>query len=96
MDVYKKINYTESILLGSALKKYRQILAECKDSEKGIAGDHWTLESEKGVSMEQLWSWSKVGAINRAGYLFTGPERCVYFEKVLCFKLGKSMWRKHR
>ena len=46
--------------------------------------------------MEQLWTWSKVDAINGLGEPIRGPERCTYFEKELCFDLRKIMWRKHR
>ena len=28
--------------------------------------------------------------------MFSGPERCAYFDKELWFKLGKSVWSKHR
>ena len=50
----------------------------------------------KSLTMEQFWDWSKVETINGAGDLFTGPDRCTYFEKELWFELIKGMWRKQR
>ena len=41
MDLDKNIKYKERILRGLVLKKYRQGLAECKDSKKGVAVYHW-------------------------------------------------------
>ena len=43
--------------------------------------------------MEQIYAWE---AIDRPVDIFTGPDRCNYFEKELWFKLGNSMWRKHQ
>ena len=47
MDIYVRIKYTERIMRGPELIKYQQFLAECKESEKGIAGYQWSLELEK-------------------------------------------------
>ena len=66
------------------------------ESAKGLAGYQWNLGATKNVIMEQLWAWAKLGAINGVGDLFTGPERCNYFEKELWFELGNTTWRKHR
>ena len=49
IDVDKKIKYTEIILISSALHNYRHIMVECKESEKGLAGYHWTFGLDKGV-----------------------------------------------
>ena len=38
MDVYKRIIYTDCILRGSVLKKYRQVLVEFKELEKCLTG----------------------------------------------------------
>ena len=96
MDLDKNIKYKERILRGLVLKKYRQGLAECKDSKKGVAVYHWNPGSKKFFTMEQLWAWYKVDAIDGAGYIFTLLEGCAYFEKELWFKLGKSTWINHR
>ena len=37
MDFYKRIKYTERILRGEALKKYRQVMAERKELTKGVS-----------------------------------------------------------
>ena len=66
-----------------AQDEYRQVMGESKESDKGIAGYQWTLRLVKVVSMEQFWDWAKLDAIDGAGYLFTGPECCAYFEKKL-------------
>ena len=73
-------------------KKYRQVLAECNELAKGLSVYQWTLGSAKSVTMEQFWDCSKVDNNDRAGYMFTGPERCTYFEKELWLELVKRMW----
>ena len=83
MDIYKRIKYTERIIRGSELKKYRHIMVKCKESEKGIVGYYWNLRLTKIVSMEKFWTWAKVDAINGAEYLFRGSDNCTYFEKEL-------------
>ena len=72
MDVDKSIKYTERILRVSVLKKYRQVLSECKGLTKGLYGYQWTLGLSKVFQMETFCIWSKVDAINGAGYLCTG------------------------
>ena len=51
LDVDKGIKYMQRIIRGMGLNKYKQILAECKDSDKGIAGDHWALVTTYNVTM---------------------------------------------
>ena len=53
-DVDQRVKYTENILTGPALKKYRDILLVCKDRAKNYTGDHWMLEESKYVSMEDF------------------------------------------
>ena len=67
MDVYLSIKYIDRILRVTTLKKYQQVLAECKEPENGLAGDPWSLGSVKGVYMEHFWTWSKVDAIDGSG-----------------------------
>ena len=46
--------------------------------------------------MEKFWIWDKVDAIYGGKNIFTGMERCAYFEKDLWFELVNSMWCNHR
>ena len=39
MNVDKRLAYTQSILRGAALKKYREVLVTCRQSAKDLAGD---------------------------------------------------------
>ena len=50
MDIDKRINYTERILGGLSLKEYIQVIAECKESVKGIAGDQWDMGATNNVT----------------------------------------------
>ena len=38
MDVEKRLSYTQRILRGAVIKKYRAVLVECKHLAKDIAG----------------------------------------------------------
>ena len=46
--------------------------------------------------MDQFWTWAKLDLRNAARETIIGAYHCTYFEKELCFKLGKSMCRNHR
>ena len=60
IDVDKKVKYTQRLLRGLALNKYKTVLAQCKETAKVIAGDQWTLGEAKYVTMDQLWTWEKL------------------------------------
>ena len=96
MDVDQRVAYTQRILRGAALKNYREVLVECKHSEKDIAGDKWDLGELKGLSTVDLWAWSKKDSIGYDGHTYLGIDKCADFEREIWFELGKCMWRKHR
>ena len=52
MEVYKSIAYTQRIMIGAALKKYKAVLRAYKESVKDIAGEKCTLGNLRGVSTE--------------------------------------------
>ena len=83
MYIYLRIKYTERILRGTELKKFRHVLVECKESDKGLSGNQWSVGSEKSISMEQLWTWAKMDYINGTGETISGAEMCTYFDKEL-------------
>ena len=56
MDIDLRIKYTESILQGPAIKNFRQVLVECKDSEKGLYGYQWSIGWTNDVTMKQFWT----------------------------------------
>ena len=60
---------------------FLQVLLECKESARGLAGNQWTIGSDKSVTIEQFWTWSKVDGHDTAGGPISGAERCSYFEK---------------
>ena len=43
-------------MIGEALKKYKAVRLECKQSKKDIAGDKWNLEDFKALSIEDFWT----------------------------------------
>ena len=51
MDDDKRIKYTQNILSVTSLKKYKQILVGCKESEKGLSGDQWDMGVTKNVTV---------------------------------------------
>ena len=54
LDVDKRVNYTQRLLRGPELMKYKSILEECKESKKGIDEYQWTLGAMKYVTMQQF------------------------------------------
>ena len=65
MDVDKRLAYTQRILRGAALKKYQEVLVTCRQSEKDLTGDEWTLGKLNGISAEDSWTLAKT---NTMGY----------------------------
>ena len=59
MDVYQRVVYTQIILRGGAIKKYKGVLLECNKLAKDIVGYKWSLGDMKGISTEYLWTWAK-------------------------------------
>ena len=44
----------EHIQIGAVINKYKAVLLECKQLEKDITGDKWTLGDLKGLSTEDF------------------------------------------
>ena len=95
MDVYQRLAYTQIILRGSALKKYKAVLLECKQLVKYIAVDKWTLGEMKGLSTNDFWAWEKSDGLDYYGDAYLGLYKCVNFDKEIWFELGKCMRRNH-
>ena len=95
-DVDKRLAYTQRILKGLALKKYREVLVTCNQSAKAPGGDEWTSGDMSRVSTEDFWTWEKTDTIGYDGHPYLAIDKCVNFERELWFELGKCMWRKHR
>ena len=55
----------------------------CKDLEKDIAGDNYTLVNFKVLSIEQFCTWDNSDGIDNNGYAYLGLDKCVNFEKEL-------------
>ena len=62
----QRVNYTQILLRGAVLKKYKNVLADWKETANGIAGYQWTLGKAKDVTigaildfvqinMERMW-----------------------------------------
>ena len=68
MDAKKRLAYTQRILRGDALKKYRDVLVTCRQLENDLAGDEWTLGDLTGLSMEEFWNWSKTDTTEYDGH----------------------------
>ena len=90
-DVDKRLAYMQPILIGSALKKYQEVLVTCKQSTKELAGDERTLGNMSGVSTEYVWTWVKTITIGYDGYHYQTNDKCVNFKRDLWFELGKCM-----
>ena len=79
----KRLAYTQNILRGSALKKYREVLVTCRQSEKALAGDEWNLGKLTGLFADDLWTWSKTNTTGYDGHEYLERDKCVNFERKL-------------
>ena len=96
MVVDKRVNYIQRLLRGLSLKKYKIDLAECKESENSSAGDQWALGATKDVTMDKLWTCTKLDGVDASGYVYLGADMCLNFKKDIWLYLRKSMWKKHQ
>ena len=96
VDVYKIVAYMQLILRESALKNYREVLTECKKSERELTGDKWDLGELKGLPTDDLWAWANKDGILYYGHAYLGLDKFVDFKRELWFELGKCMWIKYR
>ena len=64
----QRISYTQHILRGAALKKYKVVLLECKQLENNLAGDKWDLGVLKEISTDDFWTWAKKDVIGYDRY----------------------------
>ena len=94
MDVDKRLAYTQRILRGSALKRYREVLVAYRQSEKELTGYEWNLGNLAGLYVEAFRNWSKTNTTGYDGYPFFAWDKCVNFERELWFELGECMWMK--
>ena len=54
LDLNQMIKYMDHILRGLELKKFRQVLLECKKLVKGLAVYQWSMGLAKSVTVEQF------------------------------------------
>ena len=78
-NVDRKVAYTQRILRVAALKKYRAVLVEQKQSDKELTGDKWELGELKGLSADYLWYWEKKDIIVYDGHEYLGIDKCADF-----------------
>ena len=81
MDVDQRLVYTQRILRGYAIKKYKAVLLDCKKLAKDIAGESCTLGDLKGLSTYEFWTWYKSDRIGYDRDAYQGLETWVESEK---------------
>ena len=59
---------------------------KCNKLTKDLAGDKWTLGYLKALCTEELWNWAKSDALTYDGDAYLGFNKCVNFDKELCFE----------
>ena len=47
------------------------------------------------VTMDKLWTWANLYGLGADGDFYLRDDKCIDFEKEICFDLGKSTWKKH-
>ena len=95
MEVEQRVAYTQQILREAELKKYKAFLKACKQSENDIAGEKWNLRYLKELSIEDLWTWDNSEEYDDDVDAYLVMNKCVDFEKQICFQLANCMCRKH-
>ena len=89
--MYQSVDYKKRLLRGEALKTYKDVLEECKETAKGISGDQWIFGKANDITVEGLWAWAKQYGMDVDVNVYLGMNKCILFEKGIGFRLGKSM-----
>ena len=79
MDVDQRVAYTQSIMRGALLKKYKAVMLGCKQLAKDIAGEKCTLGELKRLSIDDFWNWSKSDRTYYERDTYLGLDKCVNF-----------------
>ena len=74
------------------LKKYREVLVECRQSVKEPTGEEWNLGELKGLSADDLCTWAMTYTTVYDGHAYLVMDKCVNFERDIWFELGKCTW----
>ena len=53
----------------------------CRQSEKELAGDEWTLGKLTGLSEEDFWTWAKTDTTGYGGHYYLARDKCVNFKR---------------
>ena len=96
LDIDKRVNCTKRLLRWLLLKKYKDILTECKETLKGISGGQWMIGEVKDGTMDRFWTWEKINRIDTYGTVYSGVDSCIDSGKDIWLVLGNIMWKKHR
>ena len=96
LDIDKRVNCTKRLLRWLVLKKYKDILTECKETLKGISGGQWMIGEVKDGTMDRFWTWEKINRIDTYGTVYSGVDSCIDSGKDIWLVLGNIMWKKHR
>ena len=81
MDVDQRIFYTHGIFKGSALNKYREVLATCRQSANELAGDEWNLRELVGLFADDFLTWEKLDTTGYDVHAYLRRDKCVNFER---------------
>ena len=81
LDVDQMVSYMQRLLRGEALKKYKTVLVDCKETAKGVYGYQWMLCEAKGVTMDHLWTWEKKYGTDAGSIDYLDVDKCIDFEK---------------
>ena len=90
------IAYTQHILRGAALKKYREVLVACRHPEKELVVDEWNLGKLGRISIEAFCTLAQTYTTGYDGHAHLAMDKSVIFERELWVKLGKFMWKNHQ
>ena len=59
LNVYQRFNYKHRLLRGDALKEYKAVLEECKETANDISGDQWALSEANCITVGRFLTWAK-------------------------------------
>ena len=95
MDMDKRVAYMQRILIGAALKNYREVLVSCSNLAKELVVDKWNLRKLTGLSAEAFWTWANTDTTGCYVHAYLALDQCVNFERGVWFDFLKYMWINH-
>ena len=81
MYVDRGVAFMQRILIGDALKKYREFLVGSRQLVRELDGDEWNLRKLSGISTGDFWTWYKTDTMGYDVHAYLTIDKCINLDR---------------